>query len=153
MEQQFDLQKITRQNVAKKLEGLSLEALNTIPRGMSNNLIWNLGHIVVTQQLLLYRLSGVNCRIENEYIERYRKGTSPDGRIAQKEFDFLLQQLALTADMARVDYQNQHFGEYKSYETSYGITLESIEQAIMFNNAHESMHLGTMICLRKLVND
>ncbi|MBX2874043.1 MAG: DinB family protein [Saprospiraceae bacterium] len=151
MKEQFDLQKITRQNVANKVAGLSLDALNTIPAGLSNNLAWNLGHIIVTQQLLLYRLSGVNCRIENEYIERYRKGSRPEGRIEQAEIDFLLQQLVITADVARVDFQNQHFGTYKSYTTSYGITLDSIEEAIMFNNAHESMHLGTMICLGKLV--
>ena len=94
----------------------------------------------------------MNCRIDNEYIERYRKGSRPEGRIGQTEIDFLLQQLVITADLARVDYQNNHFGEYKPYTTSYGITLESIEQAIMFNNVHESMHLGTMICLWKLVN-
>ena len=56
MNQQFDLQKITRQNVANKIEGLSLDALNTIPTGMSNNLAWNLGHIIVTQQLLFVPL-------------------------------------------------------------------------------------------------
>jgi len=151
MNQHFDLQKITRENVAKRISGLSLDALNEIPAGLSNNLAWNLGHIIVTQQLLLYRLSGVNCRIDNEYIERYRKGSRPEGLIVQSEVDFLLQQLVITADLARVDFQNKHFGEYKSYTTSYGITLDSIEKAIMFNNVHESMHLGTMTCLHKLV--
>ncbi len=96
-------------------------------------------------------MSGVNCRIDNEYIERYRKGSRPEGLIGQGEVDFLLQQLVFTADLARVDFQNEHFGEYKPYTTSYGITLDSIEKAIMFNNAHESMHLGTMIILHKLV--
>ena len=41
------------------LDNYSLEQLNTIPSGMSNNLIWNLGHVVVSQQKLVYALSGL----------------------------------------------------------------------------------------------
>jgi len=151
MNEHFALQKITRDNVLKLIDGLSLEALNLIPPHFSNNLAWNLGHIIVTQQLLVYRLSGTNCRIDNEYIERYRKGSRPEGPVSQEEIDFLTQQLTITADVARVDYQNNHFGAYKTYPTSYGVTLESVAQAIVFNNMHESMHLGTMIALKKLV--
>ena len=149
MNQHFDLQKATRIKVLKTIEGFSADELNTIPPKFSNNLVWNLGHIVVTQQLLLYRMSGIPCRIENEYIERYRKGSRPDGPVSQSEIDFLIQQVEISADVARVDYQNNHFGAYKTYSTSYGVTLDSIETAILFNNLHESMHLGTMISLKK----
>ncbi len=151
MNEHFALQKITRDNILKLIDGLSLEALNLIPPHFSNNLAWNLGHIIVTQQLLVYRLSGTNCRIDNEYIERYRKGSRPEGPVSQEEIDFLIQQLKISGDVARVDYQNNHFGTYKTYTTSYGVTLESVEQAIIFNNMHESMHMGTMIALKKLV--
>ncbi len=151
MNEHFALQKITRDNILKLIDGLSLEALNLIPPHFSNNLAWNLGHIIVTQQLLVYRLSGTNCRIDNEYIERYRKGSRPEGPVSQEEIDFLIQQLKISGDVARVDYQNNHFGTYKTYTTSYGVTLESVEQAIIFNNMHESMHMGTMIALKILV--
>ncbi len=35
------------------LEKYSLEQLNYIPEGFSNNLIWNAGHIVASQQKLI----------------------------------------------------------------------------------------------------
>jgi len=34
----------------------SLEQLNKIPEGFNNNLIWNIAHCVVTQQLLCYKV-------------------------------------------------------------------------------------------------
>ena len=41
------------------LESFSLEQLNKIPQGFSNNIIWNIGHIEVTQQILIYKLSSL----------------------------------------------------------------------------------------------
>ena len=53
----LNLLKATRSNIAKLVEGLSIEQLNHIPEGFNNNLAWNIGHILVTQELLIYRLS------------------------------------------------------------------------------------------------
>ena len=39
----------TRANAIAAIEGLSNEQLNEIPEGFSNNIAWNLGHILVTQ--------------------------------------------------------------------------------------------------------
>jgi hypothetical protein len=35
----------------------TLEQLNKIPEGYNNNLIWNIAHVVVVQQMLVYKLS------------------------------------------------------------------------------------------------
>ena len=52
----------------KIIDGLSIEQLNAIPEGFKNNIAWNIAHLVVTQQLLCYRLSGVPCLISDEMI-------------------------------------------------------------------------------------
>jgi hypothetical protein len=49
------------------------------------------------------------------------------------------------------DYAAGLFNEYKAYPTSFGVTLSEIEEAIMFNNVHEGMHLGYCIALRKVI--
>lgn len=36
------------------LDTYSLDQLNTIPDGFNNNLIWNIGHVIVSQQGLIY---------------------------------------------------------------------------------------------------
>ena len=38
------------------LEKFSLDQLNTVPKGYRNSIFWNVAHIVVTQQLLVYGL-------------------------------------------------------------------------------------------------
>jgi hypothetical protein len=56
------------------LNGYSLEQLNKIPQeGYSNNLIWNIGHTVVVQQMLVYKLSGLPMMIHDEMVSKYKK--------------------------------------------------------------------------------
>ena len=61
MKYHFETLNITRNNIINAIEGLSLEELNTVPKGFNNNVIWNVGHVVATQQLLCYKFSGLKC--------------------------------------------------------------------------------------------
>lgn len=50
MDWAFDISIKNRKLLESILENYSLKQLNMIPKGFSNNLIWNIGHIIVTQQ-------------------------------------------------------------------------------------------------------
>ena len=151
MKKHFDYLQATRNNVLKLIENLDLSQLNKIPEGFNNNLAWNLGHIVATQQLLCYGLSSLPKELENDFISKYRKGSKPEGDINQAELDFMKNKMIVLADKMEDDYTNGIFKEYKEYTTSYNATLSSIDDAILFNNMHEAMHFGFMIALKKLV--
>ena len=75
MEQTFELNRTLRKLIAPFLEELSLDQLNTIPEGFTNNLFWNIAHVVVTQQLLVYKLSGLPMLISDELVDKYKKGS------------------------------------------------------------------------------
>ena len=77
MQNHFEILKATRENVIKLIDRFSVDQLNEIPEGFGNNLIWNAGHILVTQQLLCYRLSNFECLIEEKHLELFCKGTKP----------------------------------------------------------------------------
>lgn len=153
IETDFTILSVTRDNIKKLIKSFSIEQLNEIPSGMNNNLIWNLGHIIVTQQLLCYKMSGLPMNIENSYVEKYRKGTKPNPQVpnCEKELDHLLELLDETQNQTKLDYSNGLFKDYQSYTTSYNMTLNSIEDAIRFNNIHEGMHFGTCLALKNLI--
>jgi uncharacterized damage-inducible protein DinB len=151
MQHSFDILRQTRRNILSIINSHDLDQLNEIPIGFNNNLAWNFGHVLVTQQLLCYRLAGQEVHLGEQWIEAYRKGTKPEGRLSTMGLDYLREQFLRLADQMEEDYNNELFQEYKPYETSFGIKLNSIEEAITFNNVHEGMHLGAMIALRKMV--
>lgn len=151
MQHSFDILRQTRRNILSIVNSHDLDQLNEVPVGFNNNLAWNFGHVLVTQQLLCYRLSGKEVHLGVQWVEAYRKGTKPEGRLSAMGLDYLRDQFLSSVDQMEEDYNNELFQEYKPYETSFGIKLNSIEEAITFNNVHESMHLGAMIALRKMV--
>ncbi|AUC16342.1 damage-inducible protein DinB [Tenacibaculum sp. SZ-18] len=151
MDTQFDILKKSRELVLKRIEGLTHEQLHEIPEGFNNNIVWNVAHLVVTQQLLHYKLSGLQCLVPDELIEKYRKGTVPSEEMSKEEFEEVKELLAGLPDTLVEDYKEGIFKEYTEYPTSTGFVLTSIDTAIDFNNLHEGMHLGTIMALTKLV--
>jgi len=142
----------TRQNILKILSQFTLEQMNEIPKGFNNNLIWNAGHVVVTQQLLCYRLAGLSTNVSEEMIASYKKGSKPGDYVGETEKNLIISLLSSTVDGIEADLSSKNFSGYKAYPTSYGVTLSSIDDAIAFNLAHEAMHLGTMISLKNALN-
>jgi hypothetical protein len=151
MKTQFDILRKVRELVGRVIDGLTLEQLHTIPEGFNNNIAWNVIHLVVTQQLLHYRLSGKDCLVPDEWIDLYRKGTIPTTGMNQEEFNEALILLNALPDTLEEDYNAGIFTEYTEYPTSTGFVLDSIDSAIAFNNVHESIHLGVIMSLKKLV--
>lgn len=151
MNQTLEVNTTTRNMVSKFLTDYTLEQLNTIPEGYSNNLIWNIGHIVVTQQLLVYKLSGLPMLVSEELIEKYKKGTKPEHTVTQVEVDKIKSLLFATIDQTKADYNNKTFKNYNEYPTSTGFTLKSVEDALVFNTVHEGLHIGIMMNLKKFI--
>ncbi|WP_299005375.1 DinB family protein [uncultured Tenacibaculum sp.] len=151
MNKQFEVLKRSRDLVLKRIEGLSLEQLHIIPEGFNNNIAWNVAHLVVTQQLLHYKLSGLDCLAPDELIEGYRKGTFPTKDFTEEEFDEVKELLIGLPDTLQEDFEAEIFKTYEEYETSTGFVIDSFESAMAFNNLHEGMHLGIIMNLTKLV--
>lgn len=153
IEKQFDILKKTRNLTLKIIDGLTLDQMNKIPSGFNNNIAWNFAHLVVTQQLLCNRFSGLDCYIDEESTNNYKKGTAPnpDVKMTEKELQYFKELFLLNVDRIKQDYEAGKFKEFKNYTTSLDISLNCIEDAISFNNMHEGIHLGSILALRKCV--
>ncbi len=155
MEVQFTNLRKGRALTLKVIDGLTIEQLNTIPNGFKNNIAWNVAHLVVTQQLLCYRISGIPCLVSEEKIAKYRKGAAPSAeaseKITESEFEAIKALFTSLPLKLEEDYKRGLFKEYSSYTTSVGVTLTDIDSAIQFNSFHEGIHLGVLLAMKKLV--
>ena len=147
----FEILKNTRNNCLNIISNLSTNQLNKIPEGFNNNIIWNVGHMVVTQQLLVYKLSGIQPKIEESLIEKFKKGTQPTGSIEETEIEEIKKLMTQTLDWLKDDYENNIFKSYSEYQTSYNAILKSVDEAITFNNIHEGLHFGYIMAMRKSI--
>ncbi len=153
MKNQFELLRITRENILKAIEGLSVAQFNQTPEGFNNNIAWNLAHLVATQQLLVYGLSGKPFQVSQGLIDQNRKGTKPEETYTEELLAEVKTLLQTTVEQMEKHHETDHFsGDFKVYPTSYGITLHSVEEAIAFNNLHEGVHFGTIKAIKALVS-
>jgi hypothetical protein len=151
MDWAFDITIKTRKFLNSFIENLSLLELNKVPDGFNNNIIWNIAHVIVTQQLLVYNLSGLPTIASKEMIDSFRKGTRPLRDLNQAEVDAISNLLFSTIEKTKDDYDSKLFQTYNQYTVTTKNTISNVEEAIEFNNFHEGIHLGYILALRKSI--
>lgn len=149
MNYHFQVHQQIRKNLLDLLQNNTLEDLVIIPDGFNNNMYWNIAHTVATQQLLNYYLSGNPFRIDKYWVETYKKGTLPTMEVSAEEVEDLGFLLTETSKILLKDYDADFFSDYTPYTTSFGLDLKNIQDAIIFNNIHESLHLGYAIAQKR----
>lgn len=151
MENLFDITLKNRQRLHYILEKTSKEDLLKIPEGFRNNIWWNIAHVLVTEQLLVYKMSGLPMSVSDELINKFKKGTTPDGSATDEEIKLVKDLLIVTIENTSADYDKGIFENFNEYTTSANVTLRNVEDALAFNLFHEGLHLGTILSLQKLL--
>ncbi|WP_313029585.1 DinB family protein [Soonwooa sp.] len=151
MNYHFSAHRQVRKNLLEILQDTPKEDLLLIPDGFNNNIYWNIAHCVATQQLLHYYLSGNAFRIDKYWVEQYKKGTFAKMDVENTEMEDLSFLLIETSKVLMKDYDAEFFTDYTPYSTSFGIDLKTIQDAIIFNNMHESLHYGYILAQKRAV--
>jgi len=151
MEKYFDIMQKTRTNFLNLLDGLTTEQLNIIPAGFSNNLIWNFAHLLATQQAIFYGLTGLTPNVDEQFIKSYRRYTKPEGFVSATEFEDIKQNFEQAQRTFFEDYRKGAFNNFKQYTTSFGVQLDTVEDAIKFSSMHDGLHYGYAMAIKHLV--
>lgn len=151
MEAVFKTWKTGRKLFAAYFYNYSIDQLNKIPAGFSNNLIWNIGHIIAVQQSLIYRLGNQPMLISDELFELYKPGSKPTCKTTAAEAEELKHLLTALIEPTITDFNSGKFVTFTERTTGTGFHLGTLEDAFEFNNFHEGLHLGFMMNIRKFV--
>ena len=127
------------------------EELLKIPEGFNNNIWWNIAHVVVTQQLLVYNLSNLPMNVSDALVSKYKKGTTPDGTATDEEIALVKELLFSTIEKTMEDYENGVFESFNEYTTSAKVTLKSVADSMPFSLFHEGLHMGAITALKKKI--
>ncbi len=145
----LDLIDNMRRTLLEKTESLTVEQLNTIPYGFNNNIVWNLGHILVVTDELLYKNSPFSIPSYEFETTGFKKGTKPDTFINEREISLIRSALAETVPRFRK--------LINDYATTTQINLIEIfekfnnDKSVQFTLFHEDLHLTTIFRQLKLV--
>lgn len=149
---QIRVMRNTRVLVERAIEGLTEDQLLAIPRGSRNNILWNLGHLIVTQQTLQYRLSGLPMLVSDELVAQFGAGSSPADWTTTPNVDELRGLLRSLPDRFEEDYEAGRFAGFQGFTTkSTGFEMATIEAVTDFVVFHDGLHLGVIQAYRKVL--
>lgn len=145
----LDIVRKTRRSVVEITDAIAPSALTAIPPGFSNHVLWNVGHLVVTMQSLIYGLSGLPLGVPDGWLAAFRKGSTPEDGVAAVPYADVREVFLALPDQAEADLRAGVFQQYREYATTPGVVLRSAADAARFNLFHEGIHLGAILALRK----
>jgi hypothetical protein len=128
----IDILRSPRKMTLETLDGYTIEQVNKIPQGFNNNIIWNLGHMIASQQGICYKRAGLET-------------------VITEEFDNIKALFFTTLDKLEEDYTAGIFNNYSPVMTRYNVELNNIDEALGFLSFHDGLHIGYIMSLRKLV--
>jgi len=144
------LHKQERALLERLIKDVNDDALCVVPAGYLNNILWNLGHIVTAQQLLTYKLSGLDMYVSDEFVAQFRGGTSPANWQSIPDIIQIKSLLQELPGRFEEDLEAGLFVEYQGYSTSTGLELKTFEDGVIFNQFHEGIHTGVIMALKKM---
>lgn len=141
-----------RSLISKRCADIPDEVMQRVPAGFNGNLHWQLGHLVVTPALLTYGRCGVDLPLPEAMVAAFRKGTGPtDGGDAFSRAE-LTEGLTGILDRIEADVAAGVLADYEAYQTSAGVLLSSVPEALAFNGVHDGIHLGYTLALARVAS-
>jgi len=152
LKKEIELIRYVRHSILDLTKQLNEVQLNHIPTGMKNNLVWNIGHMVFTQQMLCYTLGGLKPTIDMSYFAQFAPETTPSDFVTQQEIEKIRATFTDAFERLAFDIASGKLESYKSWSLPSGITIDSFQDAMITNAIHEGRHFGVIISLAKLMS-
>ncbi len=147
----FEQNKVYRHYILNIIKDLSIEQLLYIPTQLNNSILWNLGHVVVSQQMLTYGLSGQKMNTPIDWTPIFKIGSKGNIQFEEEQLTDLKKYMVPLIEQTENDFALNHFENFKPFYTGYGAKITNIHEALAFNNYHEGNHIGHILTMKKLL--
>ena len=141
----------TRAFVRQITDSLTDEELNIIPAGFSNNIVWNMAHLIAAEQGICYIRGGAQPFMPAEFIAAYTRGTKPETVVSGEGIAELMRALTDTPARLQRNYDAGTFRNYKAWTTPFGVELTNIDEALQFILFHEGIHTGYIMAMKRAI--
>jgi len=127
------------------------ELLFKIPAGFNNNIIWQIGHCISSQQRHMYMRSGLPMYISKEFMESFKIGSSPRSWKIKPDINELRNLLIDTVNHLESDLESGLFVNYEPFKLPIGFQVKDHVEALQAANYHEAEHSGIIFTYLKLL--
>jgi hypothetical protein len=147
-----EILRASRTRLFQIIETSNYEILFKIPAGFNNNIIWQIGHCITSQQRHMYMRSGLPMYITKQFEECFKIGSSPASWKATPDINEVKYLLIETVNQLESDLESKLFVKYEPFELPIGFLVKNHVQALQAANYHEAEHSGRIFTYLKLLS-
>ena len=148
---EFEILKASRTRLLQLIETVDNNILFKIPENFNNNIVWQIGHCITSQQRHMYMRSGLPMHISQEFMESFQIGTSPHTWKSIPDVEEVKHLLLYTVNQLGKDLESGIFVKYQPFSLPIGIFINNHIQALQAANFHEAEHSGIILSYLKLL--
>ncbi len=148
---EFDVLEASRTRLLHLMEAVDKKILFKVPTNFNNNIVWQIGHSITSQQRHMYMRSGLPMHISQEFMEMFKIGTSPHTWKSIPDVGEIKHLLLYTVNQLSEDLESGIFVNYQPFSLPIGITINNHIQALQAANFHEAEHSGIILSYLKLL--
>lgn len=133
-----------RKNTLKLASALEDYVLNEVPKGFNNNILWNLGHIYVVHENLIFKASGQETVYPDGFVECFAAKTSPkDWGSSVPTKETIVSYLEEQSQRMTRAFENKLEEAIPNPITFPGFEMTTVGDLLHFGMVHETMHTTT----------
>jgi hypothetical protein len=154
MDKRIEKIKGFRKFLLQQIEELTIDQLNKVPDCFNNNIIWNIAHMICTEQIVCYVRSKLPVIIEDKYFSPYLPGTKPSSFVDENDVAIIKDFFISTIDQLSADLNHNAFANYTpsvAIPKTYGFEVNNIDDALEYLLYHEGLHSGYVTTLKRMV--
>ncbi|MEK7795635.1 MAG: DinB family protein [Candidatus Hydrogenedentota bacterium] len=149
--QAVDLTRFIRGLMLGQLEGLSDDHWTATPAGLSNNILWNVGHIAFYQSAFLLKHFGQPSPVPDSFKYAFKAGSKPAEWTETPDAAAVLAALKALPDAIAAADAAGAYASCNPFKIGDRITMTDPMEIFMFHAMHEGVHNGRIIAIKKLL--
>lgn len=143
---------VVRAITIKKLESITEEIADIVPRGFNNSIRWNIGHILIVQDQLASQFAGLNHQLPFHFFDLFGNRTKPSD---WQEEPPTLKTLSITLKQ-QTEYIKDQLGNRLQERAvkpfaRLGFEMNTIGEIITFSLHHEGIHIGVIHGIERVI--
>lgn len=148
-----ELHQLSAARAIKLLEALKPEEWLIQPDGFPNNIAWNVGHMLLVRQNLIYRNAGLDTGLDDTMGPMYAPGSSPADWESEPDPTALLNQFKAVTAKLTADVEAGLFNDisFNSFTLGEYMSIDTIDASAGFNLYHEGIHTGNINDLQDVI--
>lgn len=142
--------KFTHSYLTRALSTVTLENVNEVPKGFNNSILWNVGHILVSNEMLLFANTGDELKLSQDVINLFKGGTKPsDWNTEPPTFKVICNLLDEQVERITTTYEGRLDEELNKSMKIANFEMKTVRDILGFVIFHEGLHTGLINGLKR----